>query len=109
MLSVPYSADCAPSLGSFLAEIDDGLAFLRRTGNEQTGRWLDSYQWLVRVLRGERSPAASGGGPPDRYAEDPPPLIYAHLCRAIAAAIFGHPLGLAQHSAAAMELLQAVH
>jgi signal transduction histidine kinase len=100
--------DCAPSLASFLAEIDDGLAFLRRTGNEQTGRWLDSYHWLVRVLRSESSTAAREAVPLDRYVDDPTALIYAHLCRAIAAAIFGDPAGLAQHSAAAMELLRAV-
>jgi signal transduction histidine kinase len=108
-VSVPYSVDCAPTLASFAAEIDGGLAFLRRTGNEQTGRWLDSYQWLVRVLRSESSTAASEAVPLDRYADDPTALIYAHLCRAIAAAILGDPVGLAQHSAAAMELLQAVH
>ena len=109
LLSVPYSVDCAPSLASFVTEIDGGLAFLRRTGNEQTGRWLDSYQWLVRVLRSESSTATSEAVPLDRYADDPTALIYAHLCRALAAAIFGDPAGLAQHSAAAMELLQAVH
>ena len=108
-LSVPYSMDCAPSLASFVTEIEEGFAFLRRTGNEQTGRWLDSYGWLVRVLRSESSTAASEAVPLDRYAGDPTALIYAHLCRAIAAAIFGDRAGLAQHSAAAMELLQAVH
>jgi signal transduction histidine kinase len=107
-LSVPYSVDCAPSLETFLAELDSGLAFLRRTGNEQTGRWLDSYQWLVRVLRSGGSTAASEAVPLDRYADDPTALIYAHLCRAIVAAIFGDPAGLARHSAAAMELLPAV-
>jgi signal transduction histidine kinase len=107
-LSVPYSVDCAPSLETFLAELDSGLAFLRRTGNEQTGRWLDSYQWLVRVLRSGGSTAASEAVPLDRYADDPTALIYARLCRAIVAAIFGDPAGLARHSAAAMELLPAV-
>jgi signal transduction histidine kinase len=107
-LSVPYSMDCAPTLASFLAEIDGGFAFLRRTGNEQTGRWLDSYQWLVRVLRSESSTTASEAVPLDRYADDPTALIYAHLCRAIAAAIFGDSAGLTEHSAAAMELLRAV-
>jgi hypothetical protein len=34
---VPYLADCALSLEQLLAEIDAGLAFMRRTGNEQTG------------------------------------------------------------------------
>jgi signal transduction histidine kinase len=108
-LAVPYSADCAPSLESLVAEIDDGLAFLRRTGNEQTGRWLDSYQWLVGVLRSESSTAASEPVPLDRYADDPTALIYARICRATAAAIFGDSVGLAEHSTAAAELLQAVH
>jgi signal transduction histidine kinase len=106
-LSVPYSMDCASSLASFVAEIDAGLAFLRRTGNEQTGQWLDSYQWLASVLRGESSTAASEAVPLDRYADSPLALLYAHLCHAIAAAIFGDPVGLAQHSAAAMDLLPA--
>ncbi len=35
MLSVPYSVDCAPSLASLLAEIDGGVAFLRRTGTNR--------------------------------------------------------------------------
>jgi signal transduction histidine kinase len=109
MLSVPYSVDCAPTLASFVAEIDGGFAFLRRTGNEQTGRWLDSYEWLVGVLRSDSSTTASEAVPLDRYAEDPTALIYAHLCRAIAAAIFGDAAGLDEHSAAAMELLAAVH
>jgi signal transduction histidine kinase len=108
MLSVPYSMDCAPSLAGLVAETEAGLAFLRRTGNEQTGRWLDSYQWLARVLRRESSTAASEAVPLSRYAEDPLALIYAHLCHAIAAAIFGDPVSLAQHSAAAMQLLPAL-
>jgi hypothetical protein len=43
------------------------------------------------------------------YVDDPLALIYAHLCRANAAAIFGDSAALAEHSAAAMELLGAVH
>ena len=108
-LSVPYSMDCAPSLASLVTEIDDGFAFLRRTGNEQTGRWLDSYAWLARVLRSEGSTEAREAVPLERYADDPTALIYAHLCRAIAAAVLGDSAGLAEHSAAAMELLAAVH
>ena len=88
-LSVPYSMDCAPSLASLVTEIDDGFAFLRRTGNEQTGRWLDSYAWLARVLRSEGATEAREAVPLERYADDPTALIYAHLCRAIAAAVFG--------------------
>ena len=109
LLSVPYSLDCAPSLASFLAELDDGFAFLRRTSNEQTVRWLDSYEWLVGVLRSERSGAASEAVPLERYADDPTALFYAHLCRAIAAAVFGDSARLAEHSAGAMDLLDVVN
>jgi signal transduction histidine kinase len=106
-LAVPYLVDCAPSLESFIAEVESGLTFLRRTGDELTGQWLDSYQWLARVLRGESSAAASEAIAVDRYADNPLPLLYAHLSHGIAAAIFGDPVGLAQHSAAAMALLPA--
>ena len=106
---MPYSVDCEPSLASFLAELDDGFAFLRRTGNEQTGRWLDSYEWLVGVLRSQRAIAANEAVPLERYADDPTALFYAHLCRAIAAAIFGDSARLAEHSAGAMELLEVVN
>jgi signal transduction histidine kinase len=106
-LAVPYLVDCAPSLESFVAEVESGLTFLRRTGDELTGQWLDSHQWLARVLRGETSAAASEAFSIDRYADNPLPLLYAHLSHGIAAAIFGDPVGLTQHSAAAMALLPA--
>ena len=61
------------------------------------------------MLRSERAGAASEAVPLERYADDPTALFYAHLCRAIAAAIFGDPAGLAEHSAAAMELLAVVN
>ena len=61
--------DCAPSLDVYLAEMEAGLAFLRRTGNEEASQSLDSYRWLAGVLRGE-SPASAGEAvSTDRYAE----------------------------------------
>ena len=106
--TVYYLLDCAPSLDSFIAEVEAGLAFVRRTGSEQTGQWLDSYLWLAGVLRGESSAAAGEAVPTDRYADNPLALFHAHLNRAIAAAVFGDPAGLARHTAAAMPLLPAV-
>ena len=100
-LAVPYLADCAPSLERFAAEVDEGLAFLRRTGDEQTGGWLDGYHWLALRLRGETTDAF----PVDRYADNPLPLLYAHLNRSLAAAIFGETAALAEHTAATMPLL----
>ncbi|WP_330186377.1 AAA family ATPase [Dactylosporangium sp. AC04546] len=99
--------DSAPSLDSCVAEVEAGLAFMRRAGGEQAGQWLDSYRWLTDVLRGERSPA-TGEAAPDRYADDPLALFHAHLNRALAAALLGDPIGLSRHTAAAMPLLPAV-
>ncbi|MGB9308903.1 MAG: AAA family ATPase [Mycobacterium sp.] len=101
-----YLLDCAPSLHIYLAEVEAGLAFVRRTGGEQTGQWLDSYRWLADVLRGERSTHEEV--PTDSYASNPLALLHAHTTRAVAAAIFGEPDGLARHTAAAMPLLPVV-
>jgi predicted ATPase/signal transduction histidine kinase len=98
--------DCAPALDGFVAEVEAGLAFVQRTGNEQVGQWLDCYRWLAGVLRGE-SPAAPEAAPADRYAGNPLALLHAYLTRAVAAAIFGDSAGLARHTAAAMPLLSA--
>ncbi|WP_432855640.1 AAA family ATPase [Amycolatopsis sp. CA-161197] len=103
-----YLLDCAPSLDVLVAEVEAGLAFVRRTGNEQTGEWLDSYQWLAGVLRGESVATTAEVVPTDRYASNPMPLFHAHLSHALVAAVFGDPDGLARHTAAAMPLLPAV-
>jgi signal transduction histidine kinase len=107
VLSVPYLVDCGPSLESFAAEVDAGMAFLRRTGSEQTCQWLESHHWLSHVLRGDGPAAAGDPIPLDRYADNPLALLYAHLSHALAAAIFDDPVGLARHTAAAMPLLEA--
>jgi signal transduction histidine kinase len=104
---VLYLVDCAPSMESWVAEVEAGLAFLRRTGSEQTGQWLDPYRWLAGVLRGESSAAAGAAVPIERYADNPLALLHAHVTRAFAATIFGDPVGLARHTAAAMPLLPA--
>jgi signal transduction histidine kinase len=98
--------DCAPSLDVCVAEAEAGLAFVRRTGNEEASQWLDSYRWLAGVLRGESS-AIAEAVPTDRYAGNQFGLLHAYLTRGIAAAIFGDPAGLARHTAAAMPLLPA--
>jgi signal transduction histidine kinase len=99
--------DCAPSLDLYLAEVEAGLAFVRRTGDEQTTSMLDSSRWLADVLRGEGPTATAEAAPVDRYAGNPLTLFHAHITRAVAAAIFGDSGGLARHTAAAMPLLPA--
>jgi signal transduction histidine kinase len=101
--------DCAPTLDAHVTEAEEGLAFVRRTGSEQTGQWLDSYLWLAAVLRGEASAAAEQAIPVDRYADNPLALLHAHISRAIAAAISGDLAGLTRHAAAAMPLVEAAN
>jgi signal transduction histidine kinase len=101
--SVASLLDCGPTISSLVAEAEAGLDFLRRTGSEQAGQWIDPYRWLAGVLRGEDS----GAVPIDRYAGNPLALLFAHLNQAIADAIFGDPAGLERHTAAAMPLLPA--
>ncbi len=100
--TVSYLLDCASTLDDFLAEVEAGLAFVRRTGNQHLGQSLDSYGWLAGALRGE-TPAVEEAVP-DRYG-NPLARVDAHLTRALAAAIISDQDGLARHTAAAMPLL----
>ena len=104
--AVYHLLDCAPSLDAVAAEVRAGLAFMRRTGNEQAGQSLDGYRWLVGALRGESSTAAEPV-PTDRYAGNPLAGFHAHVTRAVAAAVLGDLAGLGRHTAAAMPLLSA--
>ena len=99
--------DCAPSLDDFLAEVDSGLAFMRRTASEEIGQWLDSYRWLAGVMRGDASTGAGEPAPVDRFADNPAVLFHALITRAIAATILDDPDGVSRHAAAAMPLLGA--
>jgi len=96
--------DCAPALDACVAEVEAAVAYVRRTSNEEASQWLDSYQWLASVLRGD-SPAAGETVAADKYAGNPFGLLHAHLTRAIAAAVFDDGASLAQHTAVAMPLL----
>ncbi|WIX76776.1 AAA family ATPase [Amycolatopsis carbonis] len=104
LLTVRCLVDCAPSLESLLTEVDGGLAFVHRTGNEQTGQVLETYRWLADVLRGDSlaDPIAL-----DRFTDNPLALFYVHLCHAVAGSLFDEPVALARHSSAAMDLLPA--
>jgi signal transduction histidine kinase len=103
--SVPGLLDCAPSLDRYLTEADAAVAFVRRTGSEQSEQVLDTYRWLAGVLRGDSTAAAGEAVSTDRYAGNPLALLYAHINHAIAAAIFGDPIGLARHTVGVMRLL----
>ena len=102
--AVPDLLDCAPSLDACAAEIDEGVAFARRMGNEQSAQWVANHRWLVAALRGESSAAAGKPIAAESYADNPPALLHAYVSRAIAAAILGDPEDLDRHTAAAMPL-----
>jgi signal transduction histidine kinase len=105
--TVYYQLDSAPSLGVCAAEVEAGFAFVRRTGNEEVSGWLDCFRWLTGVLRGE-GPASAGAAPAGKYEGSPLALLHGHVTAAIAAAIFGDPVGLVQHTEAAEPLVAAV-
>ncbi|MEV8512644.1 AAA family ATPase [Dactylosporangium sp. NPDC051484] len=95
--------DSTPTLDSFVAEVETGLAFVRRTGSERVGQWLDTYRWLAGVLRGEGAAEADEAAANGRV--DPFALFHAHVNHAFAAAVLDDPVALARHTAAAMPLL----
>jgi predicted ATPase/signal transduction histidine kinase len=97
--------DCAPALDSLVAELDAGLAFVRRTGSEQSGESLDIYRWLAGALRGENSAAAGEADLIDRHADNAVAQLFSHIARAVVAAIFGDRVSLAGHTEQAMPLL----
>ncbi|MEU7872587.1 AAA family ATPase [Dactylosporangium sp. NPDC049140] len=104
--TVPGLLGCAASLDVYVAEVEAGLAFMRRTGAKQTGELLDGYRRLAAVLRGESS-ATGAVEHADRYPDSPVSLLHTHVARGITAAILGDLSGLTRHTAAAMPLLPA--
>ena len=59
------------------------------------------------MLRGEDSAASRADVPIERYATGPLSLLYAHICHGMVAALTDDAAGLAEHSAAALELIAA--
>jgi predicted ATPase/signal transduction histidine kinase len=100
--SLPGMLDCAP-LDRYLTEAKSAVAFVRRTGSEQSAQVLDPYRWLAGVLLGESPPGEAV--PADKYAGDPLAQFHVYLSYATAAAIFGDQAGLERHTAAAMALV----
>jgi signal transduction histidine kinase len=99
--------DCAPALEGCLAEIEAALDFRRRVASDQSGQWLENYQWLMRTLLGRTNEDGSGPAFVERYGNAPDALFHAFVTRAIAAAILDDEDGLGRHTEAAMELVPA--
>lgn len=105
-VSVYELLDCAQSLDRYVAEVESGLAFATRTGNEQSVDVYLPYRWLASVLRGE--PVASPADEAsllDSLTDNPVAATNVHITRALAAALLDDPAELERHAAAAMPLL----
>ena len=100
-----YLLDCAPSLDALVTEVEAGLAFAHRTGNEQAGQWLDCFRWLICVLR-DKAPVTGEAAVPVE-GSNPTALLHGHVNGAIAAAVFGDLAALSAHTEAVMPLLAA--
>ncbi|MDG6106736.1 AAA family ATPase [Dactylosporangium aurantiacum] len=105
--TVPALLECAPSLDVYVTEVEAGLAFMRRTGAEQTGELLDNYRRVAGVLRGESSAVAGAALPADSDASSMLTLLHAHATGGIVTAVLGDLAGLTRHTAAAMSMLVA--
>ena len=97
--------ECAPSLDACAADLEAGLAFVRRIGSGNMVELLEPYQWVIDALRGE-GPVATRelvAG----YGSTPLFLLLTHSIRAMAAAILGDQAALERHTAEAMNSLSA--
>ncbi len=113
--SIPALLDCAPTLESYAVEIETGLAFAARTGNEHATAVNLADRQLLRTLRGETQEPGSftdGDFNEARHlaslVNNPMAVVTFHIRRALAAALFVDPPGLALHAAAAMPLLSFI-
>jgi diguanylate cyclase (GGDEF)-like protein len=101
-----YLLDCASTLEEAQAEIDAGLRFARRVGNDQAAELFAIYRRLVGVLRGESDEShLSALGVPEQYGDNRINVASLHVARGVAAAVFGDQAELVRHTAAAMPAL----
>lgn len=104
--------DTAPTLDASAIEVDAGLAFAARSGNNDFTLRLLPRRQLLRALRGETEAAGSfddGSFDEQRHAAVVAPTSLTssmyHLFRAIGAAIFNDQSRLLRHTAEAKPLL----
>ena len=109
---VPTPLECTPTLADYLDQVDARLAFAASSGNDQTYAALVGYRQLALAMLGQTAgPGILSDAAFDsaahfaRYAENPVASAYAHIVHALAGVISGDAAALAEHSAAAMDLL----
>jgi diguanylate cyclase (GGDEF)-like protein len=101
--------DCAPSLDSYVAEVESGLEFARRTGNNHAAEMFAAYRGLAAALRGEPVDVPTeAAGWEAAMAANPLAAAIMHVTGALGAALLDRPADLTRHTAAAMPLLRFV-
>ncbi|MEU8081871.1 diguanylate cyclase [Catellatospora citrea] len=105
-VSVYELLDYAPTLDGYLTEVDAGLAFATRTGNDQSTDVYLPYRRLAGMLRGEPVEPGTGAEPlPEALAGNPVAVSNVHVTRALAAALLDDMPALHRHIEAATALL----
>jgi signal transduction histidine kinase len=99
--------ECAPSLDACVAELDAGLAFVRRIGSVNMLEVLETYQWVIDALRGEQPISTGAPASIAEYSDTPATLLSAHSVQAMAAAIFCDQTSLEHQTAEALPLVSA--
>jgi diguanylate cyclase (GGDEF)-like protein len=101
--------ECAPSLDSYVPEVESALEFAWRTGNNLAAEMFAAYRRLVAALRGEpvEVPAEAAGWE-GATASNPLAAAITHVTGAMCAAVLDRPAELARHAAAAMPLLRFI-
>jgi PAS domain S-box-containing protein len=104
--------ECGETLTSLAAELEQALAFARRTANAFAISAFLAYRQLLRALQGLT--AFPGGFSDQTYDEEavcaeldanPFAAAWFHILRALSAALFGDGAALARHGAQAMPLV----
>ena len=106
--TVYYLLDSAPSLDSCVAEVD-GRAGLCPPYRHRADRPVARQLPVAGRCAARRKLRRSRSGEPRRQVRRPPAgaFPYAHVNQAVAAAIFGDPVGLTRHTSATVPLLPA--
>ncbi len=106
--SVQALLDCGPTLDDLASEVEAALGLCARTSNYTTAANILVYRQFDRAMRGET--AAPGSFADASFDEEahlrvnPRARTYAHINRALSAAIFGDTAGLVRHAAEALRM-----
>jgi hypothetical protein len=105
-VSVKQFFEYAPSLESYISEVESALELAASTGNEYAADSFRTFRRVAYTLRGEASDSPEDEAAAlDRLVDDWLSPASINVSRALTAALFNDSAGLVEHSTAAMRLL----